>query len=182
MVKKLWSWVLCATLAMSSGAFGATISGTVVGVADGDTVTVLDDGKVQHRVRLLGIDAPEKAQDFGSRSKQSLSGLVFGRRVMVEYAKEDQYGRVLGKVRVNGVDANLEQVRAGMAWHYKQFEREQAPKDRVAYAAAEAQARAKLIGLWSMKDPTPPWDYRHSAGSVGVRGYHGGRAQVLWGK
>jgi endonuclease YncB( thermonuclease family) len=181
-VKKLVVWMLCATVVLCGGAFGATLSGTVVGVADGDTVTVLDDERVQHRVRLLGIDAPEKAQDFGNRSKQSLSGLVFGRKVVVVYAKEDQYGRVLGKVIVDGVDANLEQVRGGLAWHYKQFEREQSPKDRELYAAAEHEARSKPIGLWGLKNPTPPWEYRHKGGSRGGDVYQGGRTLELWGR
>lgn len=179
-MKRVLAWMILATCLMSGAGFGATLSGTVVGVADGDTVTVLDEVRVQHRVRLLGIDAPEKAQDFGARSKQSLSALVFGRKVLVQYEKEDQYGRVLGKISVDGVDANLEQVRAGMAWHYKQFQREQSPRDRAEYAAAEAEARAKLLGLWSMKNPTPPWEFRHTGGSTESGVHQGGRAQVHW--
>lgn len=93
----------------------SVIEGRVVGVSDGDTVTVLDAGRRQHKFRLLGIDAPEKDQDFGERSKQSLSDLVFGKDVMVEYEKKDRYGRTLGKVVVGGRSANLEQVRAGLA-------------------------------------------------------------------
>lgn len=89
-----------ATQAAPDRRAGAVISGRVVGVSDGDTVTVLDAGKRQHRVRLLGIDAPEKDQDFGQASKQHLSDLVFGREVSVEYKKQYRYGRTLGKVMV----------------------------------------------------------------------------------
>jgi len=108
----------------------ADFTGEVVGVADGDTITVLDATKVQHKVRLTGIDAPEKKQPFGNRSKQSLSDMVFNKTVTVETDKRDRYGRELGKVLAGGQDANLEQVRAGMAWHYKAYERTQSATDR----------------------------------------------------
>ncbi len=88
----------------------------VVHVADGDTITVLDAGKVQHKVRLAGIDAPEKAQPFGQRSRESLADLVAGRTVIVETHKKDRYGRYVGKVILNSRDVNLEQIRRGMAW------------------------------------------------------------------
>jgi endonuclease YncB( thermonuclease family) len=107
-----------------------TLLGKVIHVADGDTITVLDANKVQHKIRLSGIDAPEKAQPFGDKAKQSLSDLVFGKPVSVETDKTDRYGREVGKVLVDSVDANLEQVRRGLAWHYKAYQREQRPKDR----------------------------------------------------
>ena len=116
--------------------------------------------KVQHKVRLTGIDAPEKAQPFGQRSKQNLSNWVFGKQVSVETAKTDRYGRSLGKVRVGGIDANLEQVKAGYAWHYKKYEREQSVEDRAVYARAEAGARAGRVGLWRDAVQLPPWDWR----------------------
>ena len=108
----------------------ADLTGEVVGVADGDTITVLDADKVQHKVRLTGIDAPEKKQPFGNRSKQSLSDMVFNKIVTVETDKRDRYGRELGKVLAGGKDVNLEQVHAGMAWHYKAYERTQPANDR----------------------------------------------------
>jgi len=92
------------------------ITGLVVHVADGDTITVLDAGKVQHKVRLAGIDAPEKAKPFGQRSRESLEDLVAGRTVIVETHKKDRYGRYVGKVILNSRDVNLEQIRRGMAW------------------------------------------------------------------
>lgn len=137
-----------------------TLYGRVVSVSDGDTVTVLDSAHRQYKIRLMGIDAPEKKQAFGNRSKQSLSDMVFNRQVRVEYDKKDKYGRTVGKITVNGVDANLEQVKTGMAWHYKQYQREQSASDRAAYADAENEARAVRRGLWQEAEPTPPWDWR----------------------
>ncbi len=136
------------------------LHGRVVGVADGDTVTVLNASRQQHKIRLMGIDAPEKKMPYGNKSKQSLSDLVFDRQVQVEYNKKDRYGRTLGKLIVNGVDANLAQIKAGMAWHYKQYQREQSVADRSAYAQAEEEARTSMRGLWKDTDPMPPWNWR----------------------
>lgn len=149
-----------ALMALALASHAETITGRVVGIADGDTVTVLDAQKVQHKIRLAGIDAPEKAQPFGNRSKESLSDLAFNKTVVVETDKRDRYGRAVGKVLVNGRDVNLIQVERGMAWHYKAYEREQSPNDRMLYDAAEAGARAARRGLWRDSEPTPPWDYR----------------------
>ena len=129
-------------------------------LADGDTVTVLDAAHQQHKIRLMGIDAPEKKMPWGNRSKQSLSDLVFNHQVQIEYSKKDKYGRTVGKIIVDGVDANLAQIKAGMAWHYKQYQREQSVADRAAYAQAEEEARASKRGLWKDTDPVPPWDWR----------------------
>lgn len=137
-----------------------TLQGRVVGVSDGDTVTVLDSMNTQVKIRLLGIDAPEKKQSFGSKSKESLSNLVFNKQVTVEYSKKDKYGRTVGKIIVDGIDANLEQVKAGMAWHYKKYQNEQSAEDRVLYSIAEEQAKREARGLWVDREPTPPWDWR----------------------
>src|SRR5262245_15182047 len=109
------------------------IIGKVVGVSDGDTITVLDEQKRQHKIRLEGIDAPESNQDFGSRAKQSLSDLVFGKTVTVTSRKKDIYGRVLGDVTVDGKNVNLEQVRRGMAWFYRFYAKELRTEDVKAY-------------------------------------------------
>lgn len=138
-----------------------TIAGKVVGVSDGDTVTVLDTSKTQFKIRLEGIDAPEKAQPFGQKSKEHLSDLVFGKQVEVQSNKTDKYGRTVGKVLVNGKDANLEQVRAGFAWHYKEYQKEQSASDRAAYANAETSAQSNRLGLWRAPKPMPPWEWRH---------------------
>lgn len=159
-VKKLLAVMLC----LYAGVLGATsFEGRVVGVADGDTITVLDAGKVQHKIRLAGIDAPEKKQPFGQRSKQSLSDLVFDKAVTVETNKRDKYKRNVGKVLVDGVDANLLQVQRGFAWHYKAYEREQPAVDRKVYADAENEARAAKLGLWAGSEPEPPWEFRHKS-------------------
>ena len=138
-----------------------TITGKVIGVMDGDTIEVLDATKTPHRIRLEGIDAPEKAQPFGARSKQHLSDQVFGEHVEVLSNKTDRYKRTVGKVMIGGKDANLEQVRSGFAWHYKEYQKEQSASDRLAYADAETTARNMKSGLWSDPKPMPPWDWRH---------------------
>jgi len=217
-------WYAALLLALAFTANAETITGRVVGVADGDTITVLDADKVQHKIRLAGIDAPEKKQAFGQRSKQSLSDLAFGKDVIVETtkrdkyrreigkvlvngrdadkvqhkirlsgidapekkqpfgnrskeslsdlafdktadgetSKRDRYGRQIGKVLVNGRDVNLVQVERGMAWFYRQYQREQSPNDRRLYEAAEEAARAGKRGLWRDADPVPPWEFRRN--------------------
>ncbi|MDO8990109.1 MAG: thermonuclease family protein [Sideroxyarcus sp.] len=155
------SLVVAATILVSITACADTLQGRVVSIADGDTVTVLDGSNTQTKIRLMGIDAPEKKQAFGQRSKQHLSDLVFDKHVTVEYSKKDRYGRTVGKLLVEGLDANLEQVKAGMAWHYKQYQKEQTPSDRSLYSESENRARAARIGLWADPDPTPPWGFRH---------------------
>ena len=91
-------------------------------ITDGDTIVVLDDSKAQHKIRLQGIDAPEHGQAFGTKSKENLSGLVAGKTVVVDYNDYDRYQRVFGKVLLDDQDVNLEQVEAGMAWHYKKYQ------------------------------------------------------------
>jgi endonuclease YncB( thermonuclease family) len=137
------------------------LDGWVVEVADGDTLTVLDAQKKQHKIRLLGIDAPEKAQPFGQKSKESLSGLAFQKQVQVRSSKQDRYGRTVGQVFVGNMDVCLEQVRLGMAWHYKTYQREQSPEDRVLYDRAESQAREQRVGLWQDPSPVEPSVFRH---------------------
>jgi endonuclease YncB( thermonuclease family) len=136
------------------------VTGKVVGVHDGDTATVLDANKTQYKFRFNGIDAPELKMDFGQKAKQHLSDLIFGKEVTVVYNKVDKYGRFVGTIFVGGVNANLEQIRAGLAWHYKKYAGEQSEADRKTYSDAEAKAREAKLGFWSMPNPTAPWDYR----------------------
>ena len=149
------------------------LEGRVVRIADGDTLTVLDMDEVQHRVRLAGIDAPEKAQPFGERSRQNLARLVAGKPVEVRWHKRDRYGRVVGQVwvvspdaRCQGagcpktLDAGLAQVTVGLAWHYKRYAGEQSPEDRERYSFAEVEARARRAGLWRDPEPVAPWEWR----------------------
>jgi len=137
-----------------------TLLGKVIHVQDGDSITVLDDTRTQHKIRLGGIDAPERRQAFGNVSKERLAEQVAGQSVAVEWDKVDRYGRKVGKVLLNGLDSNLVQIKRGLAWHYKQYEREQPPADRQSYAAAEAEARAAKLGLWRDAAPLPPWEFR----------------------
>ncbi len=138
----------------------ATLQGKVINVADGDTITVLDDNKTKHKIRLQGIDAPEKAQPYGQKSKQSLNQWVHGQTVTVDFQKKDKYGRTVGKVLLNGTDICLAQIKSGMAWHYKQYQSEQTKEERDTYAQAEQEAKAQAIGLWKDKNPIPPWEFR----------------------
>lgn len=146
---------LCLSLAHAE-----TLTGQVVKIADGDTVTVLDASRQQHRIRLSGIDAPEGKQAFGTVSRQHLASLAFGKAVTVEWHKRDRYNRIIGKVLVDGRDVNLEQVRAGLAWHYKYYEKEQSPGERRLYSEAEEVARLDRVGLWLDPSPISPWDFR----------------------
>ena len=146
-----------------------SLSGRVVGVADGDTITVLDADRQQHKIRLGGIDAPEKAQPFGQRSKENLSRMVFNKEVRVDWTKRDRYSRIVGKVWVQPascptcpmtLDAGHAQITVGMAWWYRKYAKEQSPQDRGAYEFSEQEAKAKRVGLWSDADPVPPWEWR----------------------
>ena len=154
-------------------AHAETLAGRVVSVADGDTVTVLDATNTQHKIRVAGIDAPEKKQAFGNRSKDNLAELVAGKTVSVEWTKRDRYQRIIGKIMVatpsctvadcpKNVDAGLAQIRTGLAWWYEKYAKEQFPTDAAAYAAAETLAKKQTAGLWRDKDPVPPWEFRHA--------------------
>lgn len=166
--------VVVLALMVSLSCRGETLSGQVVGVADGDTITVLDAQRDRHKIRVSGIDAPEKSQPFGQRSKESMSGLVFGKEVDVLWNKRDRYRRLVGKVMVadplcrnapcaKTTDAGLVQVTTGLAWWYRKYAREQFPVDALRYARAEQEAQARRIGLWSDKSAIPPWDWRKEA-------------------
>jgi len=137
------------------------LHGLVVAVSDGDTITVLDESKQQHKIRLMGIDAPEKKQAYGQRSKESLSGLVYMKDVDVTWTKRDRYGRTVGQVSVDGTDMCLEQIKRGMAWHYKQYQREQSESDRSLYSDSESTAREMKIGLWHDDAPIEPSNFRN---------------------
>jgi endonuclease YncB( thermonuclease family) len=136
-------------------------SGRVVGVADGDTLTVLAEDHTRYRIRLQGIDAPEKAQDFGQKCKESLMEKAINLHASVEVYKQDRYGRLVAKVTIESNDVALEQLRTGCAWYYTAYAKEQSPADQQTYAAAEKLARKTHTGLWKSKQPQAPWDYRH---------------------
>jgi len=142
------------------------LKGQPTRILDGDTFDLLSTTHEVSRIRLKGIDAPEKTQPFGEAAKQYLSQLIADRTVTVLYSSKDKYGRLIGKVQVgNGADQRdvcLAMVAAGYAWHYKAYEKEQSEDNRTKYAEAETTAKEKRRGLWNTTvTPIPPWDYRH---------------------
>jgi len=165
-----WALLLVATACLAGcAAKDGVLRGRVVALADGDTLTVLE-GKTRHRIRLTGIDAPERRQPFSKRSTEHLATLVFEREVEVHWTKQDHYGRILGKVLVTDpacagsrcpkIDVNLRQLEGGYAWWYRQYAREQPEADRATYEEAERRSREARRGLWEQPEPTPPWEWR----------------------
>lgn len=136
------------------------LEGKVVGIQDGDTITLLDSSKHSYRIRLLGIDAPEKNQPFGKVAKQVLSERVFGKQIQVMTKGRDRYGRTLGKLLLDGSDINLEMVRHGLAWFYQHYAGTQFRGDASLYAGAQKRAQQELGGLWAYPDPIEPWEWR----------------------
>lgn len=154
----------------------------VVGIADGDTLTLLVD-RQPLKIRLANVDAPEKAQAFGQRSKQSLSELCWGKDATYSAQTRDRYGRTVAVVRCNGVEANRAQVERGMVWVYEQYNRDRN------LPALQAAARNAHRGLWAEKSPLPPWTFRHGGGVSKIQnisdcqvGPRGGRYRVIEGK
>ncbi|MDW5419162.1 thermonuclease family protein [Iodobacter sp. CM08] len=145
---------------LTSTCFAETLTGRVIGVHDGDTATLLTADNQTIKIRLAQIDAPELGgQPYGDRSKQSLSDLIYSKNVTVEIESKDQYKRSVGRILVGGMDANLEQVRRGMAWFYVQYGRD------ASYRDAESKAKENKLGLWADSAPTPPWAYRRESKS-----------------
>ena len=138
---------------LAAPAWAETLAGKVVRVSDGDTLTLLVDRK-QVKVRLTEIDAPESKQAFGQRSRESLAQMCAAQAAVVQSSGRDKYGRVLGRVQCQGIDANAEQVRRGMAWVFDRY-----VTDRSLYAL-QNEARAGHVGLWVDKAPTAPWIWR----------------------
>ena len=146
----------------------AEIRGRVLSVADGDTVTLLDAQKVQYRICLSGIDAPERGQPFGSRSRQNLQRLVQGREVVASCHKVDRYRRQICTLYARPpecplcdvVDVGGVQLASGLAWWYREYADEQPPAQRMDYEAREHVARSEDPGLWSQRNPVPPREWR----------------------
>jgi endonuclease YncB( thermonuclease family) len=135
-------------------AWAETLTGRVVAIADGDTLTLLTPDRRQIKVHLHGIDTPESHQPWGTRARQALSDLAFQKSVRVEVQDTDRYGRTVGRVYAGAVDVNAELVRRGMAWVYTRYNRDPA------LPVLEAEARAARRGLWADPRPVPPWDWR----------------------
>jgi endonuclease YncB( thermonuclease family) len=153
--------ILALILALATlTSFADQLQGKVVTVTDGDTVGVLTNDNELHKIRLSGIDAPEKKQAFGNKSKQALDDEIGGKVVTVEYNKLDKYQRIVGKIMFNGKDVNLHQIQRGLAWHYKKYQNEQDVADRSIYADAEYLAQRDKLGVWADTSSMPPWDFR----------------------
>ncbi|MGL5001943.1 MAG: thermonuclease family protein [Casimicrobium sp.] len=156
---------------MSTAAAAESFDAKVIGVADGDTVTVLyvqGDSKTPKRVRLSGIDAPEKAQPFGNVARENLARLAFGQVANLDCRTTDRYGRSVCLVRVGGVDVGLRLIELGMAWHFKRYANTQQREEAASYALAETEARAARTGLWrelgTAAEPVAPWSWRKGEG------------------
>lgn len=136
-------------------AFAQRFPVKVVGISDGDTFTAINRDNLQLKIRIYGIDAPERGQDYGSMSKKALSGFLFGNNIEIDVLSQEKWGRFVAKVYTNDEkDVALLMLQSGMAWHYKKYDNSQVYKD------AEETARKAKRGIWGGKSPVPPWDYR----------------------
>lgn len=154
--------IFLALMELSGSLDAEPISGRIVGVTDGDTLVLLAANRDQYKIRLSGIDAPEKRQPFGERSKTNLSALAFGQEATADCPKMDRYGRHVCTVFIRGKDVGLAQIADGMAWWYQKYSNQQTSLARADYEAAELSARTKQQGLWVDKNPIPPWGWRQS--------------------
>jgi len=157
-------------LFFASNAFALEYRGKVVAVIDGDTIKVLEENKTLHKIRLYGIDAPEKKQPFGSAAKYHLSQMIFGKIVDVQVKNIDRYGREVAEIIFeNGdarkrsfgsrISANRSMIMDGYAWAYVQYLK---GDDRRFYTELETDAKKERLGLWQDSNPTPPWNFRKS--------------------
>ena len=164
-MKRLHWTILVAILGLLMGATGiavaSEVSGRVVEISDGDTLTLLTAEKQQIRIRLAEIDAPESGQPYGNKSKQALSGLVFGKDVRVEIQTTDRYGRTVGRPYLGDLDICAEMVRMGAAWAYREYLRDKS------LLTLESEAKSQKKGFWGISEAQnmPPWEWRRSGGN-----------------
>lgn len=144
----------------SNDALTCNLEGKVIRVTDGDSITVLDNEKTQHKIRLAGIDTPERKQPYGKAARQYLAKQIFKKQVCIGWYKRDKYQRLVGVVRINDEDINLKLLSAGLGWHYKQYQNEQSKSDRIRYSKAQKKAESAGAGLWRDRSPIPPWLWR----------------------
>lgn len=150
------------TLTFSLLAHGETINGRVVGISDGDTLTILHASNTQFKIRLAAIDAPEKAQAFGQRGKQKLSDLCFGKNASINVVSMDRYGRGVGDIVCAGINANQAMIESGLAWVYRKYD-----KGHEYLYAIEKEAKNARRGLWTDTNPIAPWDWRKAKRNSG---------------
>ncbi len=149
--------------------FSHTITGKVISVADGDTITILTQQHEQIIVRLAAIDTPEKSQAFGEKAKRFISSMVAGKNVSIEPETIDKYGRTVAMVYINSSNLNEQIVKQGFGWVYRKYCKEAFCDD---WLELEKKARNSQIGLWGDKNPVPPWDWRHeqrTGGNSGIK-------------
>lgn len=156
MKKQTWFVVLYLLISWTNTVLAESLSGKVVKIADGDTLTMLVTGNRQIKIRLAEIDTPESHQPYGQKAKQALAGLVFSKTITADVQTTDRYGRSVARVYAGTLDVNAELVRSGSAWVYRKY-----AKDRSLYEL-EAQAREDKKGLWALpeSEQTPPWEWR----------------------
>jgi len=158
--------LLTARLSAAKPPAPPVVDGVSIDVQDGDSFVMRDDLGNRIRVRISGIDAPEKSQAFADRSRQHLRDLMRDARIRLEPVKVDVFGRTVARVWVlaedgkSGRDAGMAQIEAGLAWHFKRYSSEQQDRDAMRYAKAQRQAQADGLGLWRDPSPEPPWDFR----------------------
>ncbi|HMR90624.1 MAG TPA: thermonuclease family protein [Saprospiraceae bacterium] len=152
-ITSFWGTLLC--ILLSSSQQPDIISGKVIGIHDGDSITLLTETKTEIKVRLEGIDCPEKKQDFGTVAKQFTSDLIFSKNVTIQTTGKDRFGRTLGYVFLqDGTNLNEELLKAGLAWHFVKYNKS------ARLAQLESDARSNRIGLWQLSTAIPPWDFR----------------------
>jgi micrococcal nuclease len=148
-------------ISLSAFAQNGILKGKVVGITDGDSFTLLTSDNRQFKIRLYGIDCPERHQAYGTGAKQFIAELIFGKEVAVYPKDIDHYGRTVGEVFVDDRNINREMVENGYAWWYREY----SPNDK-AYGQLEAKARQYQRGLWQDENPTPPWEFRNGKTTV----------------
>ncbi|MEY4110128.1 MAG: hypothetical protein RLZZ46_482 [Bacteroidota bacterium] len=149
-----------------------TISGKIIAASDGDTITVRTSDGINYKIRLNGIDCPEKSQDFGKRAKDFTWNFCYGKTITANLLSKDKYDRNIGDVFADGQSLNRALLSAGLAWHYKKYSSDES------LARLEAEARAAKRGLWSIPNPLPPWDYRKGGGAQPVGELSAGQVMV----
>jgi len=155
MLRKLVQYILLCIIFYAQQAYSQQkLHGKVVRISDGDTITVLDSLNQQHKIRLHGIDSPEKGQEYYQVAKDYIGQLCFQKEVEVNILSYDFYKRAIGKVYIDSIDINQSLLKSGLAWHFVQFDKS------IEYAAAEAEARVNKRNIWSLKTSIAPWEFR----------------------
>jgi len=172
--------IVASTLLLALSTTGYAWTGNVVGISDGDTIKVLHNNK-QVKIRLHGIDTPEKAQAFGKKAKQFTAKMVAGKKVAVQETDKDKYGRTVAVITVNGKNLNKSLVASGFAWVYRKYCKQSYCN---AWLRLEANARNKKLGLWHDPHAMAPWDWRHKGENrgIGQTGFHGNTSSHVFHK